>query len=200
MTTNRRGRGRPPAGDTADRRAAVLDAARRQFAERGFDRTSLRAIAGDAGVDPSLVRHYFGDKQGLLVATLDIPVDPLEKIGSVLAGPIASVGETLVRTFLEAWDPHREVFATLVRSTLTGDAGAESPVGQLVGRVIVDGLTHRLEHEEVDEARLRAAQAASVVAGLGVARYVLRVEPLASASVDDVAARHGAAVQALLDA
>lgn len=178
----------------------MLDAARRQFAERGFDRTSLRAIAGDAGVDPSLVRHYFGDKQGLLVATLDIPVDPLEKIGSVLAGPVSSIGETLVRTFLETWDPHREVFATLVRSTLAGDGGAESPVGQLVGRVIVEGVTRRLEHEGVDDAALRAAQTASVVAGLGVARYVLRVEPLASAAVDEVAARHGGAVQALLDA
>ncbi|HEX4727975.1 MAG TPA: helix-turn-helix domain-containing protein, partial [Jatrophihabitans sp.] len=86
MSRPTRGRGRPRAtDDLPDARDRLIEAARSRFASDGFDRASLRAIAADAGVDASLVRHYFGDKNGLLVATMQLPVDPTELLRKVIA-------------------------------------------------------------------------------------------------------------------
>lgn len=193
MSETRRTRGRPRSDDAADRRAVLLDVARRHFAEKGFAGASLRGIAREAGVDASLVSHYFGDKQSLLVATLELPVDPAAKVAEVLDGPLEDLGERLVRMFVTTWDDHREAFATLVRTTLSGQDVAGTPVLQLVNAVVVDGLTQRLDGD-----RLRAATVASQVLGLGVARYVAQLEPLASADVEDVVALHGRAIQSVL--
>ncbi len=189
-------RGRPATGDATDRRAALVSAARRQFADRGFTGASLRSIAQEAGVDASLVSHYFGDKQALLVATLDLPVDPAAQVRAVLDGPSEGLGERLVRAFVTTWDPHAQVFATLVRTAVAGDL-ATSVVGTLLRSVVVEGLADRLDGEEVE---LRATLVASAVLGLGVARYVARLEPLASTPADDVARLHGPAVQSLVEA
>lgn len=189
-------RGRPATGDATDRRAALVSAARRQFADRGFTGASLRSIAQEAGVDASLVSHYFGDKQALLVATLDLPVDPAAQVRAVLDGPSEGLGERLVRAFVTTWDPHAQVFATLVRTAVAGDL-ATSVVGTLLRSVVVEGLADRLDGEQVE---LRATLVASAVLGLGVARYVARLEPLASTPADDVARLHGPAVQSLVEA
>lgn len=189
-------RGRPATGDATDRRAALVSAARRQFADRGFTGASLRSIAQEAGVDASLVSHYFGDKQALLVATLDLPVDPAAQVRAVLDGPSEGLGERLVRAFVTTWDPHAQVFATLVRTAVAGDL-ATSVVGTLLRSVVVEGLADRLDGEQVE---LRATLVASAVLGLGVARYVARLEPLASTPAGDVARLHGPAVQSLVEA
>lgn len=146
-------------------------------------------------MDPSLVSHYFGDKQSLLVATLELPVDPAARIAEVLDGPVHDLGPRLVRTFVSTWDPHRDSFATLVRTTLSGHDVEHAPVLQLVNSILVEGLSRRL-----DDDRLRAAAVASQVLGLGVARYVARLEPLATADVEDVVSLHGRAIQAVVDA
>ncbi len=85
--------GRRP-GDSGTR-AAILDAARRAFAERGYDLASIRAVAEVAGVDPALVRHYFGSKEGLFVAAMELPVDPTELVRMLLAGDREHIGERI---------------------------------------------------------------------------------------------------------
>ena len=81
----------------------------------------MRSIAREASVDASLISHYFGDKSQLLVATMDLPINPLEKLAGVVAGGVDGMAERLLRTFLSAWDPHREVFSTMVRTQLASD-------------------------------------------------------------------------------
>jgi len=94
--------GRRP-GDSGTR-AAILEAARASFAERGYDASTIRGIAGEAGVDPALVHHYFGTKEGLFAASMALPMTPGDVLPGVLAGPLDDLGERLVRLFLAVWD------------------------------------------------------------------------------------------------
>lgn len=190
-----RGRGRPRGSTSADRRAAILASARRAFAARGYQGTAVRAIAADAGVDPSLVAHYFGSKEGLFVATMELPVDPAAKLADVIAEGRDGLAERLLHTFISSWDPHREVFAALVRGAIAGDE-TSPPVIELAREVIVAAIQSAL----VGEGReLRADLIAAQVIGLGVARYVAAFEPLASSSVEDVVAVYAPAVQSIVD-
>lgn len=88
----------------ADTRLAILDAARVRFAGTGFDKTSIRAIAADADVDPALVHHYFGNKQQLFAAAVDFPVDPDTTLLAVDAAPLDELGQTIVRAVVTVWD------------------------------------------------------------------------------------------------
>jgi AcrR family transcriptional regulator len=195
MTKPTRRRGRPAAGSASDTRAAILAAARSQFAARGFTGASMRSIAKEAGVDASLISHYFGDKAQLLVATMELPINPLEKVQGVLAGGLDGMGERLIATFLGAWDPHRDVFSTMVRSTLGSQDPHATPVFQLAQNVVVAGLRERMTEADAD---VRAPLIASQIVGLALMRYVLRLEPVASAPAEEVARTYGAAVQAIL--
>lgn len=194
-----RRRGRPSGDDAGDRRAALLAAAREQFAARGFAGASLRSIASDAGVDASLVNHYFGGKQGLFVATLDLPVDPLAKLAAVVEPGPDGLGERLIRTFVSSWDPHADVFAALVRSGLggpTGPTAPTAPVADVVRSIVRDVLLGALKGDDAD---VRATLVVSQVIGLGIARYVLAVDPLARADVETIVAQYAPAVQHVVD-
>lgn len=193
--SDRRSRGRPPAGDAADRRTAILDAARTQFAAKGFAGVSMRAIAREAGVDVSLISHYFGDKSGLLVATMELPVNPIEKITSVLEDGPDGMAERLLRTFLAAWDQHREVFSSLVRTTL-GSGDEYAPMLQLARNILIAKLLDVLEG---DDRELRATLVASQLIGMATLRYVVRMPPLADAPVDDVVRLYAPAMQRTVD-
>jgi AcrR family transcriptional regulator len=193
--TERRPRGRPRTGDGEDRRTAIVAAARTQFATKGFTGVSMRAIARDAGVDVSLISHYFGDKAGLLVATMELPVDPVEKIASVVADGPDGMAERLLRTFLEAWDPHRDVFSTLLRTTL-GSGAAQAPMLQVAQNVLISSLLEVLEGKERE---LRATLVASQLIGLATLRYVARLPPLAEAPIAVVVRLHAPGMQALID-
>jgi AcrR family transcriptional regulator len=192
--TAKRTRGRPPAGDAADRRTAILDAARSQFAAQGFGGTSMRAIAREAGVDVSLISHYFDDKAGLLVATMELPVNPVEKIGSVIEGGPDGMAERLLRTFLAAWDPHRDVFSSLIRTTL-GSGDAQAPMLQLARNVLITSLLKVLEG---DDRELRAQLIAGQLIGMATLRYVVRMPPLADAPIDEVVRLYAPAMQLLI--
>ena len=87
-----------------DTREAILAAAKRAFAERGYDKASIRQIATEAEVDPALVHHYFGSKEKLFLATMEAPIDPGEIIPKILADGVDGVGERLVRMVLTIWD------------------------------------------------------------------------------------------------
>ena len=169
-----------------DTREAILAAAREAFAERGFDRTSIRAIATSAGVDPALVHHYFGTKDELFLATVQAPMDPAVLLPQVLDGDVKELPERLLRTFLSVWDhPVTGPAAlALVRSGLQHDWSA---------RMLREFLTTRILRRVVGtlpidpaEAPLRGALTASQMIGLVMIRYVLKLEPLASADPETV--------------
>jgi AcrR family transcriptional regulator len=191
----RRGPGRPRSEGARDTRAAIIDAARRRFAADGVDRTTLRAVAADAGVDASLISHYFGGKAGLLVATMHLPIDPIALIRPMLAAGTEGLGSRILTTFLTAWDPHRDVISGLLR-TAVGSAEQSGPLVEMVRTVIYGALVRTLPGPDVE---LRSGLLVSQIAGLALLRYVLRFEPVASASASDVVARYGPVLQAVID-
>jgi AcrR family transcriptional regulator len=178
-----RRRGRRPAGE--DTRATLLDAARVEFTERGFDGATVRAIAQRAGVDPAMVNHWFGGKDGLFVAVMEIPVNPGEIVHRILDGDPEQAAERLLRTFLSVWDANDGgALAALIRSVASHE-GAARMMREFVSRVVFGRITAELSP---DRTELRAALCGTQVAGLGMIRYVIRLEPLASADHDTVVA------------
>lgn len=191
----RRRTGRRPGNP--DTREAILTAARKAFAERGFDGASIRAIATSAGVDPALVHHYFGTKDRLFVAAMNFPVDPHELLTDVVAGGREQVGERLVRTFLRVWDsPVGAAGVALLRSAMTNDWTVrllrEFLVTQILRRVMTP-----LDLDPA-EAPLRTSLVASQIAGLAVMRYIVKLEPLASAPPETVVAAVAPTIQRYL--
>lgn len=180
-----------------DTREAILAAARAAFAERGFDATSIRSIAAAAGVDPALVHHYFGTKEELFRATVAIPVDPAQLVPAVLAGDPDRVGERLVRTFLTVWDsPVGGAAVALLRSAVSSEWTA-----RLLREFLSTQVLRRvLDQLDVDPAQLplRGALVATQVAGLAMMRYVIRLEPVASADPETLVATIGPTVQRYL--
>ena len=179
----RRPRGRRGGG--ADTRQQILDAARAEFDELGYAATSLRGIARRAGVDPAMVRYWFeGGKAELLSSSLMHPrVNPARVAESIYAGPIDTLGERVVSALLKLWDfpggPERIklVFGAAVGGRTSG-AVAEYLIKEVFGKV-ADRLPG-------PNAPLRVSLVASQVTGLILARYVLELEPLASAPAEDV--------------
>jgi AcrR family transcriptional regulator len=181
-----------------DTRSSILEAARRAFAERGFDKASIRAIAGDAGVDPALVHHYFGTKEKLFLAAMNAPVNPGELIPQALAGPRDQAGVRLVRLLLSVWDsPAGAAAVAMFRSALSNEWTA-----RLLREFVITQVLRKAVGELVpdsEEAALRTSLVATQIAGLAVGRYVLKIEPLASADPETLAAMIGPAVQRYLD-
>jgi AcrR family transcriptional regulator len=178
-------------------RGAVLSAARAAFAERGFDGATIRGIATAAGVDPALVHHYFGNKDQLFLAAIEAPANPADLLPEVLAGGRDNLGENIVRMLLRVWDgPMRPAALALVRSAVANEWTAkllrEFLVSQVLRRVVGTlGLSPA-------EREARGSMAASQLIGLVMARYVLKVEPLASASPGSIVAAVGPNVQRYL--
>jgi AcrR family transcriptional regulator len=174
--------GRRPGPSTS--RAAVLDAARRRFARAGYDGASLRAIAADAGVDPAVVLHFFGSKDGLFTAAVGWPFDPARFAAQLAADGPEGLAARFARLFLGFWaePPTRAPLLALLRSAMTHDSSAAllreflvrelyAPLAGLVGG---------------PDARLRLELAAAHLLGVAVLRDALGVEPLASAPVDEL--------------
>ena len=190
-------RGRRPAG-SPDAREAILTAARTAFARDGY-RTSLRGIARDAGVDPALVHHYFPERARLFTAAvLATPegreLDASVLIDGVLNLPDSRQGEALVRVFVtqwDVWDAEGERFAATVRVVLEDGA-----VAARVRDMIVAGLvTPVVARIAPDRADLRAQLVASQLIGLGMARWVSRLEAVRAADADALAAAVGPTIQ-----
>ncbi|GAA4957630.1 TetR family transcriptional regulator [Actinoplanes utahensis] len=180
-----------------DTREAILSAARGAFAEKGFDGASIRAIAAGAGVDPALVHHYFGTKDKLFLATMNAPVDPTDVIAEAGAGERHEIGERFVRAFLGMWDgPRGSAAVALMRSVV----GTEWTAKMFREFIITQILRRAVAGLDLDpaEADLRVTLAASHLAGLALARYVVKVEPLASVPSETLVAAIGPAVQRYL--
>lgn len=176
-------RGRRPAGQ--ETREALLEAARAVFAESGYDGATVRAIATRAGVDAAMVSHWFGSKDGLFgQAVLDLPFDPTEIIASLLDGPREELGERIVRTFVARWDgAGGQVFTALIRSITTNEDALRALRDVLVKHL----LTTVVKATNGDRPELRAALCGTQIVGLGVARYIGVLEPIAYADVDTLA-------------
>ena len=173
-------------------RERILAAARTSFARSGYDATTIRGIAAAAGVDPALVRHYFGSKEHLFVVALEFPVDPVEFVPRLLDPGIDGLGERIAAFFLEAWDtPGGRPFLALLRSVASNEQAAEA-LRQFVSREVLSRVAAILV---LDRPELRAALAASHLIGLAMTRYVVRLEPIASASRDDLARAVGPSIQ-----
>jgi AcrR family transcriptional regulator len=186
--------GRRPGGSGA--REEILAAATAAFAESGYDRATIRGIAAAAGVDPALVLHYFGRKEDLFEAALELPVSPRQIFErGVVAGP-DQLGAIIVRTFLEAWEPPetRVRLIAMLRSAMTNDT-AMAMIRDLLVREVFGPITQTLG---VPDAPLRATLVGSQFVGLAITRFIARLEPLASASVDELVTAIGPTVQRYL--
>lgn len=180
-----------------DTREAILAAARKAFAERGFDHASIRSIATSAGVDPALVHHYFKTKDKLFLATLDAPFDPAELLTQAIAGDPEERGKRVIEVFLDVWDsPAGAAGVALLRSAVSNDWTA-----RLVREFVLSQVQRRvLTRLPIDPAQapLRAALVAAQIVGLAMMRYVIKLEPLASAPPHVVSAAVGPTVQRYL--
>jgi AcrR family transcriptional regulator len=173
-------RGRRPAG--ADTRTALLNAAREVFIEQGYEGATVRAIARRADVDPAMVNHWFGGKEGLFAkAVLQLPVDPHTLVSQLVDGDPATLGERIVRRFLTVWDSSGGgQFAALVRSV----ASHELAVQGLRDLFLKQIFARMAAAVGDDRAQFRATLVATQLIGLGMVRYVARFEPLADTDID----------------
>jgi AcrR family transcriptional regulator len=177
-------------------REAILDAARRVFAEQGYQQATIRDVARLAGVDPALVHHYFGTKQELFVAAVRLPVNPVDQLTAVLAAEPDQVGQRLVETFLSIWDhaAGQSPLLALIRSAVS-DKDAAAMLREFITEEVLGQIAHRLGSPD---ARLRATLVGSQIIGLAMARYIVKVEPLASAPAAQVVAAIGPTLQRYL--
>ncbi|MEU8641891.1 MULTISPECIES: TetR family transcriptional regulator [unclassified Streptomyces] len=184
----RRGRGRPSRTQTEAgpaTRDRILDAAREEFSERGYEKTSVRGIAKAAGVDSALVHHYFGTKEQVFEAAVEGAMAPaLGAPDMIVEGPLDDVGERLTRFFFGVWEnpTSRTPLLAIVRSAVNNDTAA-AVFRRLVAAQLLRRIAARLD---TPDAELRAELAAAQLVGVAMLRYVIKVEPLASADVERI--------------
>ncbi|MCP3822347.1 TetR family transcriptional regulator [Streptomyces sp. A3M-1-3] len=184
-----RRRGRPARTDADSgpgARERILAAARTDFAERGYDKTSVRGIAKAAGVDPALVHHYFGTKDELFAAAIEVSFEPALLIPAVLGEGPEGIGERLARYFIGVWEnpATRAPLLAVIRSALTHEAAAK-----VLRAFVLRRLLERVAADlKVPDPKFRAELAASHMIGIAILRYVIKVEPLASADPEDIVA------------
>ena len=172
-------------------RRTILDAARRAFAGRGYEQTTIRAVAAAAGIDASMVMRYFGSKAGLFAAAATMDLDPPD----LAAAPARRRGEVLVRHFVSRWErnPSEDMLVFLLRTAVTNEPVAEQ-LQATFDRIVVGPLIAL----GYDDAERRAALIGSQLMGVGLCRYILRMEPLASLSGDEVVAGVAPTIQRYL--
>jgi AcrR family transcriptional regulator len=175
--------GRRP-GPNGRTREDILDAARRLFGERGFEGTTIRAIAAEAGVNPALIHHFFGSKEQVFVAAVNFPLNPAEALPMLLAGPPEELGERIARFMLSIWqEPRtRAQLLALLRSAMSNEAAA-AMVRDFLGQLVVGRLT-----AATGASPTRVAAGGTQMIGLMLGRYVIGVEPLASADDEEIVA------------
>ncbi|MCW3843567.1 TetR family transcriptional regulator [Micromonospora yasonensis] len=161
-------------------RAAILRAARERFAADGYERATIRAIAADARIDPSMVMRYYGSKEGLFAAAAEFDLR-LPDLGEV---PREQLGEVLARHFLNRWEGD-ETLVALLRAASTNPGAAERMRG-----VFADQLAAEVAKIGTDPAAMarRAGLVASQVLGLAFTRYIVRLPPIVGMDADELVA------------
>lgn len=180
-----------------DTRSEILAAAKTVFAERGYDRATIRAIAAAAEVDPSLVHHYFGTKDQLFAASIDIPFPPVLAVTTAM-GERAEAGRLLATLFFSIWEQPepRASLLGILRSAMGGEDQAVEAFRQFITRE----LQHRIAPQiPGDAGPLRALLMASHLVGIAITRYVVKLEPIASAPVEEIVALVAPRIQSYFD-
>jgi len=189
-------------GDSGTREA-ILAAARAQFAEHGYDGATIRAIAAAAAVDPALVHHFYGSKERLFAAAMQLPFVPSEIISAALAEiadrPGESAGEHMVRSALALWETAevRGALTGLLRSALTSEQAAVM-LREFLADAILKPVASVVAGADPDSTPFRASLVATQMLGLAITRYVLQLGPVAAASTDELAAAVGPAIERYL--
>lgn len=184
MTAQKRPSGRR-AGDSGTR-DAILDAARELFAGLGYDGASIRAIASAAGVDPALIRHFFGDKETLFATTVADRTTIPGRILGAFAGDASQLGHRVADTYLRLWeDPDmRPILQALVRSATTSERAAAMLKEVLGARIRSEGSQLDFDDEQMQ----RVALAAAHMLGIAIARYIIKMPAVAAQSHDALVA------------
>ncbi|WP_445170327.1 TetR/AcrR family transcriptional regulator [Mycolicibacterium sp. Dal123E01] len=181
---------------TSDARERILASARELFARNGIDNTSIRSIAAGAGVDSALVHHYFGTKQQLFVAAIDIPIDPMTVLVPLRDTPVEELGHILPSILLPLWDS--EMGASLVATMRSLLAGSDvSLIRSFFQDVIIAEVAPRVDNPP-GTGRLRVEFVASQLVGIVMARYIIAIEPFASLPAVQIAATIGPTLQRYL--
>jgi AcrR family transcriptional regulator len=177
-------------------RDEILESARSAFSTHGYDAVSVRAIARDANVDPALVHRFFGSKESVFIAAMQLPVTPSRLVPAILAHGPDGLGERVVETLLTLYDktgasgPFRAFLASAVTNEHAATMLREFLTTEILGRVTAAAAP--------DQPDLRAALAASQILGLVMARYIVRVPQIADAPRSHLAACVGPTVQRYL--
>jgi AcrR family transcriptional regulator len=189
-------RGRRPGG--TDTRGTICQAALTLFSTIGYDKVSLRAIARAADVDPALIHHYFSSKSDLFAQTvLDLPLDADRLVDDVLAGPRDRIGPAAVAAFLAAYDAPggaRERFTAMLRSAVAEEI-VQRPLSEFMSKEVFGAIAERVGHSDF---KLRGQLAVSLVLGMALSRYILRLPALESAPDQVLIESLGRAMQELL--
>jgi AcrR family transcriptional regulator len=181
-----------------DTRSEILAAARKVFGESGYDRATVRSIAGEAGVDPSLIYHYYSTKDELFAASIEVPFPPMEVLESVFASDPDEVGRKLAETFFSIWEngEARASLLGILRSAMGGDDRAVAAFREFLTAAILDHISPLIP---ADRARLRALLMASQLIGVAMTRYVMRLEPVASAPIEELVELVAPRIQSYVD-
>ena len=182
-TTKRRGRrqGEPVSRD------AVLSAAKQRFATEGYEKTTLRVIAQDAHVDPSMVLYLFGSKEELFRESLRLIIDPEVLVAALIgaADDDPDIGTRMVRTYLRIWEtPDTAASMRAMLQSATSNSDAQDAFRGFMQNYVLTAVSRVLGGGE--EARLRAMLAAGTLVGTAMLRYIIQVPPLATLSADEV--------------
>jgi AcrR family transcriptional regulator len=189
-----RRRGRRTRTESADTRDRILTVAREEFSERGYEKTSVRGIAKAAGVDSALVHHYFGTKEQVFEAAIEVAFAPaLGGPEAVAEGPLDGVGERMTRFIFGVWESPttRTPLLAILRSAVNNETAAA-----VFRRLVASQLMRRVAAQlDAPDAELRVELAAAQLVGCAMLRYVIKLEPLASADVEQIIARVAPVVQ-----
>lgn len=184
MTPARPKRPGRPAG-TSDTRERILAKAREMFADNGFDKTSIRSIATAAEVDSALVHHYFGTKQQLFTAAVQIPIDPMIVLGPLRETPVDQLGHTLPSLLIPLWDSAVGAgFIATLRAMLAGSD--VSLVRTFIQEIIAVEVGTRVDNPP-GSGKVRVQFVASQLVGVAVARYIVALEPFSSLPAQQIA-------------
>lgn len=153
----------------------------------------MRGVARAAGVDPALVHHYFGGKDALFVAAMELPVDPSQIADAILDGPMESIGERVIRNFVGAWEaPQTQLRMRAVLGAAMANPAMAHTMRDAVTGMILDRVAERLD---APDARFRLSLVASHLMGVAFVRYIMELEPLAGADPEEIVARVGPVLQ-----
>ncbi|WP_186812567.1 TetR/AcrR family transcriptional regulator [Cellulomonas composti] len=182
---------RPGESGTRD---AILDAALRLFSEHGYDGASVRAIAAGAGVDPALIRHFFGDKDGLFAAVVTDRTAVTQRLSQAVSADPDELGRAVTDAYLRLWEAPDTgpILLALVRSVTASETAASMLRAVMISRISTAPWV------EAERSR-HVALAAAHLFGVAAARHVLKVAPITEFTHDELVDQIAPTIQRYLD-